>query len=472
MTQADASAELKGALRIYQEIPRFHVPEHSLTARAHQKIQQTWYDLKPKDPTNFDLKEIHRRVAAQWASTHSLDRLRIRDRKWIPWILFYPAGQEQEWLGYNEKFSATYSAWLRNGARASAIVSLIRVLLLHYAPNHSGFRRWLATAREILGRSKSPRVAGWAERCNRFCLLQRDGPEQFAKLMLDAGGNFTQIEEQAGLERDLAQSEFLGCVCDEILKRLYFDLKTSRSEISLLPKILPFFEFKGNGLRFENRRKNIADFLLLPFASGDPPTERVKDALKGFFLRCYGDPRIHPWRLWEQADERARGVMNRWFVTATLEDFFRVIGKAALESHWQYREAFWRAYLGAGVIDEAWVILGERVSRGAMSMLRGAGGGYAQLIGGIQKEQSVLIIKIANLIFSEWSHNGTCRAWIVNDRKAPEMYKQQYKRSDLVSAPRFSQVHRGSENGRWQENLAEFIREHTGIRMSKPSYMP
>lgn len=471
MNSTDLSPELKRALRTSLSIPKFHVPEHSLTARAHEKIRQFWCDPKPKEPASFDLGKIHERVVAQWRTTNSLDQLRIKDRRWIPWILFYPPNQKHEWLGSNEAFSSKFSGWLRKGTRASAIISLIKVLLLRFDPENVGFRRWLTTARAIVENSKSPRISKWAERCTRFGLLERNGPEEFARHIRQAGRKFAEIEEEAGFVGELAQSEFLCWVCDALSKSVSADLKREQLEGPELSSLLSFFQSDSKKLRFESRRKTIADALLLPFTNSDPP-DGIREPLKKFFITFYGDPRIWPWRLWDQVDERARGVLIRWLVTATLEDFFRVIGGSALESHWQYREAFWRAYLNEGVIEEAWVVLGDRVSRSAISMLKGAGGGYARLTGGVQREQSVLIMRIGNLIFAEWSHNGTCRAWLVDDKKAPKMYKQSYHRSDLVWDPRFAQEHRGSDRGSWQQKVADFIREHTGIRMLRPSYMP
>ncbi len=470
MNGTDLSPELKKALRTSLSIPRFHAPEHSFTERAHEKIRQFWCDSKPKEPANFDLAKIHERVVAQWRATNSLDQLKIKDRRWIPWILFYPPNQKQEWLGSNEPFSSKFSGWLRKGTRASAIISLIRVLILRFDAENVGFRRWLATARAIIENSKSPRISKWAERCARFSLLQPNGPEEFAKQIRQAGEKYPELEQEAGMVGDLAQSEFLCCVCDALSKSLSSDLKRGQLEGPELSALLPFYESDSKRLRFENRRKTIADALLLPFTDSDPP-DAVREPLKKFFIRFYGDPRIWPWRLWDQVDESARGVVIRWLVTATLEDFFRVIGGSALESHWQYREAFWHAYLSEGVIEEAWVALGDRASRSAISMLKGSGGGYARLTG-VQGEQSVLIMRIGNLIFAEWSHNGTCRAWLADDKKAPKMYKQSYYRSDLVSDPRFAQEHRGSDRGSWQQKVSGFIREHTGIRMLKPSYMP
>jgi hypothetical protein len=220
-----------------------------------------------------------------------------------------------------------------------------------------------------------------------------------------------------------------------------------------------------------------ADALLRPWANQVPPAA-VKNRLVDLFLTQYGDPRrqdnlqFH----WAGVSEQAKGVLFKWLTGDTLRGFIKVLQKTADEI-WQYRQKFWMAYYENGFIDEAWIALGEHASLVVTGVpMDDLGMGCGRLEGGAAKNQSVLLLKIGGLVFTEWSHNGSLRAYPEDGLQAPRLYERSYHGSELRAArsldfhdggnQRPELTHAHSEVGSWQRKARDFIKRHTGIYLS------
>jgi hypothetical protein len=172
--------------------------------------------------------------------------------------------------------------------------------------------------------------------------------------------------------------------------------------------------------------------------------------------------------------------MMRWLVENTLEDFFRLVSESAggndrdADRQWPYRRAFWEAYLDGGHIVDAWVVLGEYVQRDAQRVFGNQGIGYGKLLRGynVKHYHAVLILKIGDLVITEWSHMGKYRVWHDDNRNAPKFYLPEYTRNDLVTQPDFDGSHMGADYGKWQGNLANHVANWTGIAIHFNDYMP
>ena len=174
-------------------------------------------------------------------------------------------------------------------------------------------------------------------------------------------------------------------------------------------------------------------------------------------------------------------MIMRWLVHTTLEDFFRVVRDGSRQDNdanrmWPYREAFWRAYLNKGVITDAWVVLGYAIAKNASAFLEGQRNSYGKLDSGqgIKPFHAVLILRIGDLVITEWNHMGKYRLWHADNEHAPKFYCSTgaYSRADLTTSPDFDGSHMGANNGRWQGQLAAWIQEWTGVPLSYREYMP
>jgi hypothetical protein len=223
-------------------------------------------------------------------------------------------------------------------------------------------------------------------------------------------------------------------------------------------------------------RVEFANGLLMPWTRTNPP-DAIRSGLLDFFLRTYGDPRIdgNLSYQWKGVSERAVSVIKGWLAGDTLRAFIKVLERTA-DDIWRYRQKFWMAYYDAGYVQDAWLALGNEAAWLAKRLQAEQRGlGYGRLEGGAAADQSVLILRIGDIVFTEWSHNGSLRAYRADDPDAPALYQRSYQGRELRD-PESMDFHGGanmnpelrhmnSQGGTWQRKARDFIRRHTGVRL-------
>lgn len=220
-------------------------------------------------------------------------------------------------------------------------------------------------------------------------------------------------------------------------------------------------------------RRAFADALLRPWVRRQVPAH-FKSLMLDFVLKAYGDPRLPGPRQygWREVSPDAVGMVMSWLVGDTLRGFVEILRRTADEI-WRHRQKFWMAYYDAGHIDEAWLALGARaewLARHLRSQERGLG--YGTLTGGTQ-DQSVLLLRIGDLVFCEWSHNGALRAYQFGSGTAPLLYQSLYGAAELKTPLSLDfhdganqntwLAHSNSEGGTWQRKARDFIRKQTNV---------
>lgn len=226
----------------------------------------------------------------------------------------------------------------------------------------------------------------------------------------------------------------------------------------------------GNQLRFPDTKAKYAEALLLPWRGMEPPND-LKNEIISRILSTVGHPQIESQK-WYGISVEAKRVFINWIIGRTLDAFFKILQQTADEI-WQYRQKFWRAYFMQGYIEEVWIALGEdahyylKRNSASKDLL------CAELTG-VSANQSVLLMKIGDIIFCEWSHNGRLRAQRINSPLAPELYKRSYHGPDL----RFESLdfnnelnedpglrHFSSDSAGWQRRARDFIAKNVGVNV-------
>lgn len=218
-----------------------------------------------------------------------------------------------------------------------------------------------------------------------------------------------------------------------------------------------------------------ADSLLLPWGKERKVTAELKEPLLEFFLQQYHDPRLirHANYQWEGVQPDSIEVMQYLLAGDTLKTFMRILEHTADEI-WRYRQKFWMAYYDAGHIEEAWLVLGSNAQTAAQNTIdKKTSLHFGRLEGGAQPNQSVLLLRIGDLIFSEWSHNGSLRAYKKNNPDAPSLYQLSYHGDDLRDTvsldfheglnKRPQLTHSHSDSGTWQRKARDMIHDQTNI---------
>ncbi len=433
----------------------------TLTETA-SSLAALWSDRPERKLPTFQLDELVVGVESLWRTQRNLDSLSGRESRLLPHVVFHPDANRDAWLARDTKLMDAALARIKE--RPATLRALLRNVLRLWPSELAAAPAIFRTLSSQLDIATSPRLREWYRRARDYRLLSKDGPERFARLLLSDGRTHAAILEDAGLVGELAQSGFLAAVDRMLVAGLNSELK-SKAFNSLEP-VLRLIAPSG-AMTFKAEAASVAEALLSPFVKQAPPAE-VRNKIGGFLLKQLHDPRSTQTG-WAGVTHASRGVMLKWLVEASLEQFFDLIGRWAHEEHWRYREAFWSAFHKKGHIDSAWVVLGVNAAAEAARRWREAPPAHGRLVGG-SADHCVLMLEIGELTIAEWSHNGACRVWRSNNKHRPELGQREYSQYRLQSNPDVWRPHSGNTNYVWQQKLADTIREQSGRVVSQNDY--
>jgi hypothetical protein len=201
--------------------------------------------------------------------------------------------------------------------------------------------------------------------------------------------------------------------------------------------------------------------LLLPFKFShiSDITSQYKDLITNFLLTLFHDPRFPENKLaWRNVRPDLKQIFIKWLLASDLNLFFHIIEQTS-DFRWRERREFWFKYLEKGYIDQTWPVLGVDAAFYANKSKQNSS--FATLSGG-SRNQSVLLIKIKQLIIAEWSHNGACRIWFDKAPVAPVFFKTNYRRDHLMIDP----IEWIPHITRWQEKVSKTIYSYTNININ------
>lgn len=475
---------LKESLTRWTDFPaaRWTV-EPRATRQASRRVITLLQDVEPENPKPRDLAELYGRVGRAWRQQQSIASVGQRDLKQLPWILFYPPHDSSRWLGREGAIVWEYGRWIREGRRTRAVLALLHEFLRVYPNTLPTFEELRRLLLETVGKPRSPSppsLRKWGQRCGEYRLLDREGGERFVDILMSRESDPREGLREAGLDGRLAHCGFLKSGIRVALPK-WADLTARNGATDKLESLLEILEVDGK-LRFDERvsRAEVAQGLLSPYLERKPGPE-TKERLQSFFLRHYGDPRLPSTKhKWSSVPNDLTRVVLRWLVERVLEQFFMLLKETALDRHWRYREAFWRAFLDAGYIDDIWFVLGRRAAAYLRQM--DTDEDVAETTGelrGAQSDQSVLILRMPGVTIAEWSHNGSCHLWLDGADGVPPLYQRRYSARQVRRPFPYRQVgeahsqrHQGSEMGRWQDEIVRWLRANTGVDLSRDAYFP
>jgi hypothetical protein len=325
-------------------------------------------------------------------------------------------------------------------------------------------------------------LAHWAEAHGIYNIFDAvRGPERLASRILDdsSGGMVAAYRLDASTR---AVSGYLRATHFALSAKLP-KLLAGDGALETFQRAASFYA-PGGALRFKDDRAThgaMADGMVGPWIGASrSPSDRLKKEVLAFLRLHLGDPRVERQSNWEKASEETRQTVRGWLSALSLDAFFDIIGrfagKTGMGHHWPARRAFWQACLKAGRIRDSWLILGDNVARaiGDSPELRDSYGRFRDSV----PNQSVLLIQIGDLVFSEWTFNGRLRTWKCDSQDAPKMFRSRYDRSTVMRdglrfpPPRDNQglgysspkgiVH----NSAWQGRTAALLREREGINLN------
>jgi len=217
---------------------------------------------------------------------------------------------------------------------------------------------------------------------------------------------------------------------------------------------------------------------LSPFEEGAPAPELQK-VLMSVLVTEFGDPRISEWprlsgKRGAERRERCLTTIRRWLSIEYLDLFIRIIEATAVDYQFAPRKRFWLQYFEKGVISDLTLVLASD----ANSVARRTRGQSAESeymkwasLSAALPDQSVLLMRLGDLVIAEWSHSGAMRFWLADNKSAPKFHKNEYTASELRAGSikvRTSSGYRDSivhlPNGQWMTFASDAIEFHTGVR--------
>ena len=296
--------------------------------------------------------------------------------------------------------------------------------------------------------------------------------------MVLSGGDAETVFLGAGIRGDAIVSG-IGRCSFKVGCRIVQERLSRREEVELADTLIRWAKPPEGDFRYPRERAILAEALLLPWVDHDPSDEELKSNIESFLDEVYGDPRFDLSR-WSGVSEPALSVRFKWLAGQALKLFLNIVGEATdRPDQWQYRRAFWEAYMNRGYVPHAWVAFGRdgrslvnRMIRESDEVDESAKGSCAILESALPSH-AVLLMRIADLVIADWSHNGTLRIWRKDHINAPKMYKSSYNGDELRSTCRKSFRHWPVEGiNCWQNQAHDYIRDWTRIEIPKYEYMP
>jgi hypothetical protein len=164
------------------------------------------------------------------------------------------------------------------------------------------------------------------------------------------------------------------------------------------------------------------------------PLPTVQKALLSRALQHYGDPRINEWPGLIGPDsysrrERCISTIKRWLSIEYLDLFIKIIEKTSVDRQFAPRKAFWLKYFEADKIGDITLVLAadaDKVARKAQQQLHSAEYMQWSTLHGALPNQSVLLMRMDDLIIAEWSHSGAIRFWDVDTPASPKFHMKSY----------------------------------------------
>ena len=358
--------------------------------------------------------------------------------------------------------------------------AMCNALVAHYLRHFdSGSRSTRDIAKLLASEVRSrPGLERWKRRNEAYRLFDTRVVTSTLAKEIVGGKESDSLFHDAGIRGDAVTSG-IGRFCFIEGCGRVRSLLSRQKDANLARGLMKWARSPDGKLRYPLERGPLAEALLLPWADREPSDPQLQGDIESFLDQTYGDPRFDQSR-WSGVSEAAKAVRFRWLARRSLRLFLDVVGEATdRPDQWHYRRAFWEAYMNRGHVPHAWVAFAVggqaivnkmiRDSRDVRENLRGS---FAQLQSAASSH-AVLVMRVANLLIADWSHNGSLRIWREGHANAPELYKSIYRGPNLRTQCHKTFRHFPVEGTNcWQNQAHDYIEQWTGIEIPSYEYMP
>ena len=426
------AAELENLRDILAALPKRRIlPANQMrpTRRVLERVLKA-LDIVPDLP-EARLERVRREIIAAQRAGSDLSNLPVRVLRDAVWLL-WPATSD----GVNRP-ELRRAILAHIGSRKLILRRLIDVWLLQFSRDDDSFVEVGWRIDRQLAAKQSGMLMLWKEIHRAYGLFNATtGPDQLASRILEESEAKTLTA--CRLDSPVrATSGYLRAVHFALSARLP-KLLTGDHGTDGLARAVKFYA-PDSRLRFDEKAPNgaMADAMVSPWLRKQrQPSDQLRSEVLAYLRHYLGDPRVDTRHRWGGVSGETRQVVRGWLSKLSLDAFFDVVGQFAsntgMDHQWQARKAFWAACLKKDFIQDSWLVLGDNVAK-AVAHNRELRGSHGHLADG-NANHSVLLMRIGQLTFAEWSHNGKLRAWPVDWKKAPTLFRPSYYRSELMEA--------------------------------------
>lgn len=426
------AAELENLRDILAALPKRRIlPANQMrpTRRVLERVLKA-LDIVPDLP-EARLERVRREIIAAQRAGSDLSNLPVRVLRDAVWLL-WPATSD----GVNRP-ELRRAILAHIGSRKLILRRLIDVWLLQFSRDDDSFVEVGWRIDRQLAAKQSGMLMLWKEIHRAYGLFNATtGPDQLASRILEESEAKTLTA--CRLDSPVrATSGYLRAVHFALSARLP-KILTGDHGTDGLARAVNFYA-PDSRLRFDEKAPNgaMADAMVSPWLRKQrQPSDQLRSEVLAHLRQYLGDPRVDARQRWGGVSTETRQVVRGWLSKLSLDAFFDVVGQFAgntgMGHQWQARKAFWAACLKKDFIQDSWLVLGDNVAR-AVAHNRELRGSHGRLADG-NANHSVLLMRIGQLTFAEWSHNGKLRAWPVDWKKAPTLFRPSYYRSELMEA--------------------------------------
>ncbi|UPK02825.1 EH signature domain-containing protein [Bradyrhizobium sp. 170] len=458
MNLAERLEELKRTKSIVRQ-PKLR--RHSLMEKSFELIDTRYARVQAVNPADFEHLYLKLRSLSEEGA---LADLSLREMRLTASSLF----EGNERLAEDQKFLEQYFDAIRPIRSRMILKRLIHSYCVHFDPAHPGIRHIGAFLAEAVSAHDDQWEWNERHRIYKFFTSER-APQELAQSVIDSVTPRVDLAK-AGLRGQLWGTGLSTHVFLSSLRAIQDRLETNPT-LRDVERAIAWVRNDAGGLFFLANRSNLVETLLWPWIDRDPPLD-IRKRIQEFLLDAVNDPRIDRGS-WLGTDESARGVMVRWLAQATLEQFLKVVDRVAAAHQWEYRRAFWNAYIEKGWVSNAWVAFGSSGAAVARQIAAESGDNLMKRfasLSGASTDQAVLLLQIGELSIADWSHNGKLRIWRRGNPNSPSFDEPSYVATELRSGSDFDIAHLPPDG--WQSRAESYIRRFTGLRLSTIEFMP
>ena len=298
----------------------------------------------------------------------------------------------------------------------------------------------------------------------RFSLDRPGGPKKFLAIYMT---HFIQNKDTSQTSLWVKEEHLAGGFGAAVFKELcsVVERKITDKPEKMLSCVKHFYSSVRQP-KTHQEKIMLVNSLLLPFQNLDS-SEKTKNSIVSFIDHIIGDPRTNS-SDWTKL-LKAKEIYLHWKIGQTLEAFFKIISQTTryddgADQQWTYRKEFYRDFFESGYIREVWIALGPDAYSVKETFFEGEDVSVGSMLG-CSRTQSAMIVKIGDLVISEWSHMGAMRFWKEGDRRHPKFYAKSYQRNDFFTECLHKISHTQAASYGWQQKAHKYIHRETGVTL-------